>query len=177
MGRIVSVLLPHFQITPTQCALREAQPVIAVTWGFLGIFQHLWANQHHTTLYDATQWSSNAVWLFKQQQPAQLLHLTGSLPSHWVSNILGSVPLIPCVIAGNKHPTLQHGIVNFQGAVADTSHSPNSGNCSRPWMWCYGRGQPRKVSTFAKAGILRKILSWAAFSSSKNNLNQLLQCS
>lgn len=66
-----------------------------------------------------------------------------------VSNVLGRVPLIPCFISGNKHPTLPNSVGNRQGAVADTR--PNAGNGSRlyelsPWMWRYGRGQPRKVS-------------------------------
>jgi len=66
-----------------------------------------------------------------------------------VSNVLGCVPLIPCFIAGNKHPTLPHSLGSRQGAVADTR--PGAGNGSRlfemsPWMWRYGRGQPRKVS-------------------------------
>ena len=62
--------------------------------------------------------------------------------------MLGSVPLIPCFIVGNKHPTLPHSFGSSQGAVADTR--PGAGNGSRlfetsPWMWHYGRGQPRKV--------------------------------
>jgi hypothetical protein len=66
-----------------------------------------------------------------------------------VSNVLGRVPLMPCFIAGNKHPTLPHSLGSRQGAVADTR--PGAGNGSRlfemsPWMWRYGRGQPRKVS-------------------------------
>ena len=77
---------------------------------------------------------------------------SGNEPSLYpcpVSNILGWVPLIPCFVACNKHLTLQHGIGSHQGSVADTC--PDTGNCSRifefsPWMWCYWRGQPRKVS-------------------------------
>jgi hypothetical protein len=62
---------------------------------------------------------------------------------------LGRVPMLPCFVAGNKHPTLPHSIGSRQGAVADTR--PGAGNGSRlyelsPWMWRYGRGQPRKVS-------------------------------
>ena len=64
-------------------------------------------------------------------------------------NVLGRVPMLPCFVAGNKHPTLPHSIGSRQGAVADTR--PDAGNGSRlyelsPWMWRYGRGQPRKVS-------------------------------
>ena len=64
-------------------------------------------------------------------------------------NVLGRVPMLPCFVAGNKHPTLPHSIGSRQGAVADTR--PGAGNGSRlyelsPWMWRYGRGQPRKVS-------------------------------
>jgi hypothetical protein len=66
-----------------------------------------------------------------------------------VGNVLGRVPLIPCFVAGNKHPTLPHSIGSREGAVADSR--PDAGNGSRlfevsPWMWRYGRGQPRKVS-------------------------------
>ena len=66
-----------------------------------------------------------------------------------VSNVLGRVPLIPCFVAGNKHPTLPHSFGSRQGAIADTR--PGAGNGSRlfelsPWMWRCGRGQPRKVS-------------------------------
>ena len=65
-----------------------------------------------------------------------------------VSNVLGCVPLIPCFIDGNKYPMLPHSFGSRQGAVADTR--PGAGNGSRlfemsPWMWSYGRGQPRKV--------------------------------
>ena len=68
---------------------------------------------------------------------------------------LGSVPLIPCFIAGNKLVAccqLPHSIGSCQGAVADTCL--DAGNGSRlfelsPWMWSYGRGQPRKVSVEA----------------------------
>ena len=38
-----------------------------------------------------------------------------------VSNVLGSVPLIPCFLASNKHLTPLHGIGSRQGAVTDTS--------------------------------------------------------
>ena len=79
---------------------------------------------------------------------------SSNLPSLYicpVSNVLGRVPLILCsgFVAGNKHPTLPHSIGSRQGAVADTR--PDAGNGSRlfelsPWMWTYGRGQPRKVS-------------------------------
>ena len=48
-----------------------------------------------------------------------------------------------------KHPTLLHSFGSRHGAIADTR--PGAGNGSRlfelsPWMWRYGRGQPRKVS-------------------------------
>ena len=66
-----------------------------------------------------------------------------------VTSVLGRVPLIPCFVAGNKHPTLPHSVGSRQGVIADTR--PNAGNGSRlyelnHWMWRYGRGQPRKVS-------------------------------
>jgi len=64
-----------------------------------------------------------------------------------VSNVLGSVPLMPCFIAGNKHPTLPHSFGNRQAAIADTR--PGAGNGSRLVelsLWRYKRGQPRKLS-------------------------------
>ena len=77
-----------------------------------------------------------------------------------VKNVLGRVPMIPCFVAGNTHPTIPHGFARSGRAVlgagaADTR--PDSGNGSRLyelnlWMWRYhdGRGQARKVSV-AKA--------------------------
>ena len=75
-----------------------------------------------------------------------------------VKNVLGRVPMIPCFVAGNSHPTIPHGFARSGRAVlgsgmADTR--PDSGNGSRLyelnlWMWRYGRGQVRKVSV-AKA--------------------------
>ena len=77
---------------------------------------------------------------------------SGNEPSLYLcpaGNVLGRVPMIPCFVAGNKHPTLPHSIGSRQGAVADTRQ--DAGNGSRlyelsPWMWRYGRGQPRKAS-------------------------------
>jgi len=77
-----------------------------------------------------------------------------NLPSLYVcslraENVLGRVPLMPCYIGGNAHPTLPHRFGNRAGATADSS--VGRGNGSRLyelnlWMWRYGRGQPRKVS-------------------------------
>ena len=71
-----------------------------------------------------------------------------------VNNVLGSVPLIPYFLAGNKHLTLAHGKGSGQGAIADTC--PDAGNSRlfevSPWMWRYGRGQPRKLSVTEAEG-------------------------
>lgn len=71
-----------------------------------------------------------------------------------VKNVLGRVPMIPCFVAGNSHPTIPHSFARrgrgaLGAAAADTRQ--NSGNGSRlyelnVWMWRYGRGQTRKVS-------------------------------
>ena len=55
-----------------------------------------------------------------------------------VSNVLGSVPLLHCFIAGNKHPTLPHSIGSRQVAVADTR--PGAGNGSRLFELTLGCG-------------------------------------
>ena len=75
-----------------------------------------------------------------------------------VSNVLGSVPLIPCFVAGNKHPTLLHrdSFCSSQRAIADTH--PGAGNGSRlfelsPWMWRYTGWRPRGQALPAKKGI------------------------
>ena len=77
-----------------------------------------------------------------------------ALPSLYicpVKNILGRVPMIPCFVGGNSHPTIPHSFRRHQlaGGAADTR--PDSGNGSRLyevnlWMWRYGRGHERKVS-------------------------------
>ena len=84
-----------------------------------------------------------------------------NLPSLYIcraENVLGRVPLMPCYIGGNSHPTLPHRFGNRAGATADSS--VDRGNGSRLyelnlWMWRYGRGQPRKV-TVAEAEQRRK---------------------
>ncbi len=72
-----------------------------------------------------------------------------------IGNVLGCVPLMPCYISGNTHPTLPRRFGNRtppsyrSGASAD--FSVGRGNGSRLyelnlWMWRYGRGQPQKVT-------------------------------
>jgi hypothetical protein len=75
-----------------------------------------------------------------------------NLPSLYIcraENVLGRVPLMPCYISGNTHPTLPHRFGDRAGATADSS--VGRGNGSRLyelnlWMWRYGRGQPRKIT-------------------------------
>jgi hypothetical protein len=84
-----------------------------------------------------------------------------NLPSLYLCrscNVLGRVPLMPCYVRGNPHPTLPNSFGDRDGAKADTSRG--RGNGSRLyelnlWMWRYGRGQPRKV-TVAEAERRRK---------------------
>ena len=77
-------------------------------------------------------------------------------------NVLGRVPLMPCCISGNAHPNLPHSFCNRAGATADSSMG--RGNGSRLyelnlWMWCYGRGQPRKVTVAEAEQRLRERLT------------------
>ena len=69
-----------------------------------------------------------------------------------VANVLGRAPLIPCVICGNRYPTIPHCFEDDQrrgDASANTQR--DRGNGSRLyevniWMWRYGRGRSRMVS-------------------------------
>jgi hypothetical protein len=84
-----------------------------------------------------------------------------NLPSLYLCrscHVLGRVPLMPCYVRGNPHPTLPNSFGDRDGATADISRG--RGNGSRLyelnlWMWRYGRGQPRKV-TVAEAERRRK---------------------
>ncbi len=96
-----------------------------------------------------------------------------------VSNVLGrhGVPLIPCFVAGNKHPTLQQSFGSRHGAIAYTR--PGAGNGSRlfdlsPWMWLYGRGQPRKVSV-AEAEARRRERTSASRQQAAETLKRRLE--
>jgi hypothetical protein len=68
-----------------------------------------------------------------------------------VENVLGRVPLIPCYMAGNTHPTIPYCFrgKNLGGAAADSRK--DNGTESKLfevniWMWRYGRGRSRMVS-------------------------------
>ena len=69
-----------------------------------------------------------------------------------VANVLGRVPLIPCFIGGNRHPTIPYRFRDDRrigDGSADTQR--DRGNGSRLyevniWMWRYGRGRARMVS-------------------------------
>ena len=96
-----------------------------------------------------------------------------------VSNVLGSVPLIPCFIASNIRPTLLHSFGSRQGAIADTR--PGAGNGSRlfelsPWMWRYGRGQPRKVSVAEAEARRRERTSASRQQAAETLKRRLEQC-
>jgi len=86
---------------------------------------------------------------------------SSNLPSLYIcsaKNVLGRVPLLPCFVDGNSTPTLPHSFCGRQGAVADSRIG--AGNRSRlyglnTWMWCYCRGQRRRV-TVAEAELQRK---------------------
>ena len=64
-----------------------------------------------------------------------------------------------------------------QGAIADTR--PGAGNSSRlfelsPWMWRYGRGQPRKVSV-AEAEARRRERTSASRQQAAETLKRRLE--
>ena len=75
-----------------------------------------------------------------------------NLPSLYIcraETVLGRVPLMPCYIRGNTHPTLPHCFGDRAGATADSS--VGRGNGSRHYelnlrMLRYGRGQPSKIT-------------------------------
>ena len=53
-----------------------------------------------------------------------------NLPSLYIcraENVLGRVPLMPCYIGGNSHPTLPHRFGNQAGATADSSVDRGNG--------------------------------------------------
>ena len=88
-----------------------------------------------------------------------------------------SQALIPCFVAGNKRPTLLHSFGIRDGAIADSS--PGAGNGSRlfelsPWMWRYGRGQPRKVSV-AEAEAWRRERTSASRQQAAETLKRRLE--
>ncbi len=67
-----------------------------------------------------------------------------------VENVLGSVPLIPCYMMGNKHNTIMHALWHEvpDGAAADSREDNGTGSRLfevNIWIWHYGRF-PRKVS-------------------------------
>jgi hypothetical protein len=64
-------------------------------------------------------------------------------------NVQGRVPLMPCYIGGNTHPTLPPRFGNRAGATTDSSVGSSNGSRLYElniWMWRYGRGLPRKVT-------------------------------
>ena len=68
-----------------------------------------------------------------------------------VENVLGSAPLLPCYIMGNKHNTIPHALWYEvpDGAAADSWKDNGTGSRLfevNIWMWRYGRALPRKVS-------------------------------
>ncbi len=63
------------------------------------------------------------------------------------------LPLIPCFIGGNSHPTIPYRFKDDRriGHASADTRQRDRGNGSRLyevniWMWRYGRGRPRMVS-------------------------------
>ncbi len=79
--------------------------------------------------------------------------------------VLGLVPLIPCFIGGNSHPTIPHCFKDdpsLGSASANTQR--DRGNGSRLyevniWMWCCSRGYPQMVSIAEAERIRRERIS------------------
>ena len=69
-----------------------------------------------------------------------------------IKNVLGSVPMISCFVAGNTKPTIPHLFRGQQGRAGwatDTRPDSGEGSCLYKlhlWLWHYGRGQERMVS-------------------------------
>ena len=78
-----------------------------------------------------------------------------------VTNVLGRIPLIPCYMDGQKHPTIPYRFrkSNLGGAIPDSR--PCNGTGSRLyevniWLWNYGRSLPRAISVAETDKILQK---------------------
>jgi hypothetical protein len=83
---------------------------------------------------------------------------------HAKSYISTRLCLIDCSIFQPGEKSIPHRFGSCDGAVADSR--PGAGNGSRlfelsPWMWRYGRGQPRKVPV-AETKVRRKELACAS---------------
>ena len=81
-----------------------------------------------------------------------------------VTNVLGRIPLIPCYMDGQKHPTVPHRFrkAELGGAIPDSR--PDSGTGSRlyelnVWLWNYGRSLPRPISVAETDKIVQKRMS------------------
>ena len=74
------------------------------------------------------------------------------LPTLYVcpaENMLGRVPLIPCYLAGNTHPTIPYGMRG--GNLGETDSRADSGTGSKLfevnlWLWKYDRSLPLKCT-------------------------------
>ena len=88
---------------------------------------------------------------------------------HWqhsvcpVENVLGRVPLIPCYMAGNKHPTIPSCMRGKNLVEATADCRPDSGTGSKlfevnVWLWKYGRSLPRKCTVEEAEDMRRKRL-------------------
>ena len=80
-----------------------------------------------------------------------------------VENVLGRVPLIPCYMAGNTHPTIPFCMrgKNLGEATADSRPDSRTGSKLfevNVWLWKYGRSLPRKCTVEEAEDMRRKRL-------------------
>jgi hypothetical protein len=69
-----------------------------------------------------------------------------------LENVLGRVPLIPLILAGNSTPTIPHKFSKHKGSAfpmgsADTANADGRRGSNvyevNHWLWMFGRGKPR----------------------------------
>ena len=91
----------------------------------------------------------------------------------FLSNVICRVPLVPCFIDGNEHPTIpfsKRGSQKnqFQFGRADTRKNKGDGSKLfevNTWLWDFGRGLPRKNTVLEDEMIRKAVLKRARKSS------------
>ena len=81
-----------------------------------------------------------------------------------VTNVLGQIPLIPCYMDGQKHPTVPYRFKKSElgGAIADSRQDNETGSRLyelNVWLWNYGRSLLRPISVAVTDKIVQKRMS------------------
>ena len=81
-----------------------------------------------------------------------------------VTNVLGRIPLIPCYMDGQIHPTIPYRFrkSDLGGAIADSRKDNGTGSRLyelNVWLWNYGRSLPRPISVEETDKSLQKRMS------------------